>query len=76
MCGADAGLEKNRRFALALLIKVNAATAADIHIVAVTGVNAAIAEAAQVLIHGSGESEKRNGRENPKNNVHRPPKTS
>jgi len=76
MCGADSGLEENRRLALALLKKVEAATAADRHKVTVTGVSAAITAAAEVLIYGSCESEKRKARENPKNDLHRTPKTS
>jgi hypothetical protein len=59
MRGADSGFEENCRFAPALLKEVEAATAADVHQAALTGVNAAVAETAEVLIDGSGENEKR-----------------
>ena len=76
MRGADSGLEENRRLALALLKEVNAAFAADADPAAVAGVNAAVAKAAEVLIHGSGENQKRNGRENPKCYLHRNPRSA
>ena len=76
MRGADSGFEQNRRFAFALLKEVDAAFAADAYPAALTGVNAAVAKAAEVLIHGSGENQKRNGRENPKYYVHRSPRSA